>query len=145
MEHAGRLAIVGSGEYMPAMQEIEAWLLEGREQRTATDRSGTPRYVQLATAAAPEGDRVLSRWHDLGAQAAERLCAQQVIVDVRTRSDADDDAHADAIAGASLIYLSGGNPVHLARTLRGTRVWQAIVDEWRAGAALASAEPARAP
>ena len=51
--------------------------------------------------------------------------------------DADDDAHVDAIAGAGLIYLSGGNPGHLARTLRGTRVWAAIVDEWRRGASLA--------
>lgn len=123
----GRLALVGSGEYLPVMHDVEAWLLEDRPAR----------YVQLATAAAPEGDRVLARWHDLGAQAAARLGAEQVIVDVRTRADADDDAHVAAIAGAGLIYLSGGNPGHLARTLRGTRVWEAIVAEWRAGASLA--------
>jgi cyanophycinase len=109
------------------MHDVEAWLLEDRP----------PRYVQLATAAAPEGDRVLSTWHDLGAQAAQRLGAEQVIVDVRTRADADDPGHANAIAGAGLIYLSGGNPGHLARTLRGTLVWEAIVAEWRAGASLA--------
>jgi len=127
MTSPGRLALVGSGEYLPVMDEIEAWLLHDRP----------PRYVQLATAAAPEGDRVLDRWHELGARAAERQGVEQVIVDVRTRVDADDAAHAQAIAGAGLIYLSGGNPGHLARTLRGTRVWTAIVDEWRAGASLA--------
>lgn len=124
---AGRIALVGSGEYLPVMHDIEAWLLEGRPAR----------YVQLATAAAPEGDRVLARWHDLGAQAARRLGVEQVIVDVRTRADADDDAHVNAIAGAGLVYLSGGNPGHLARTLRGTRVWDAILAEWRGGASLA--------
>ena len=35
------------------------------------------------------------------------------------------------------MYLSGGNPLFLARTLRGTRVWAAIEAAWRAGAALA--------
>lgn len=124
---AGRIALVGSGEYLPVMQEIEAWLLEGRP----------PRYVQLATAAAPEGDRVLTRWHELGAESAERLGVEQVVVDVRTRTDADDAAHAEAVEGAGAIYLSGGNPGHLARTLRGTRVWAAIVDAWRNGASLA--------
>jgi cyanophycinase len=127
MSTPGRLALVGSGEYLPVMHDVEAWLLEDRP----------PVYVQLATAAAPEGDRSLARWHDLGAQAAARLGATQVVVDVRTRLDADDPAHAAAIAGAGLIYLSGGNPNHLANTLRDTRVWRAIRDEWRAGASLA--------
>ncbi len=127
MSTPGRLAFVGSGEYLPVMQDVEAWLLEDRP----------PRYVQLATAAAPEGDRSLAQWHALGAAAAERLGVEQVVVDVRVRADADDPAHAEAIRGAGLVYLSGGNPSHLARTLRGTLVWQAIVDEWRAGASLA--------
>lgn len=127
MTPAGRIALVGSGEYLPVMQDVEAWLLHDRP----------PRYVQLATAAAPEGDRVLARWHELGAQAAARLGVEQVVVDVRVRADADDPAHAEAVSGAGLIYLSGGNPKHLARTLAGTALWAAIVAEWRAGASLA--------
>ena len=43
---AGPLALVGSGEYLPVLEPLERALLEGRP----------PRYVQLATAAAPEGD-----------------------------------------------------------------------------------------
>ncbi len=124
---AGRLALVGSGEYLPVMHDVEAWLLEGRPKV----------YVQLATAAATEGDAVLRRWHALGASAAERLGAEQIVVDVRTRADADDARWVDAVAGAGLIYLSGGKPSYLAETLRGTSVWQAIVDAWRAGASLA--------
>ncbi len=123
---AGRIALVGSGEYLPVMQDIEGWLLDGRPRR----------YVQLATAAAPEGEATLTRWHRLGAEAAARLDAEQVVVDVRTRADADDPAWAAAIEGAGLIYLSGGNPGYLARTLRGTAVWQAIHRAWRAGASL---------
>jgi cyanophycinase-like exopeptidase len=109
------------------MLEIEASLLDGRP----------PRYVQLATAAAPEGDDVLERWHTLGREQADRLGVEPVVLDVRTREHADDAAMAEQIAGAGLIYLSGGNPGYLADTLRGTAVWDAIVDAWSCGAALA--------
>jgi cyanophycinase len=123
----GPLALVGSGEYLPIMQPIEASLLEGRG----------PRYVQLATAAAPEGDASLSRWHRLGREQADRLGVEQVVVDVRTREDAENPELAALVAGAGLVYLSGGSPPFLAQTLRGTAVWTAIQDAWAAGASLA--------
>jgi cyanophycinase len=121
------VALVGSGEYLPVMTEIERALLAGRSSR----------YVQLATAAAPEGDESLARWHRLGREAAHRLGVEQVVVDVRTREDAESTLWVDAIVGAGLIYLSGGNPAFLADTLRGTAVWRAIVAEHEKGAALA--------
>jgi cyanophycinase-like exopeptidase len=62
---------------------------------------------------------------------------QQVVVPVVDRVSADDVELAALVAGAGLVYLSGGNPPFLARTLRGTRVWSAIEEAWRGGAALA--------
>jgi cyanophycinase len=121
------IALVGSGEYLPVMAEIERSLIAGRP----------PRYVQLATAAAPEGDASLARWHRLGREQAERLGVEQVVVDVRTREDAESRRWVEAIEGAGLIYLSGGNPAHLADTLRQTAVWHAIVAAYEDGAALA--------
>jgi len=121
------IALVGSGEYLPVMTDIEGSLIAGR----------APKYVQLATAAAPEGDASLARWHSLGRAQAERLGVEQVVVDVRTREDAEDSAHAAAIEGAGLVYLSGGNPAYLAETLRQTAVWHAIVRAHEAGAAIA--------
>jgi cyanophycinase len=56
---------------------------------------------------------------------------------VRTREDAFEDRWVKAIDGAGAIYLSGGNPAHLAITLGGTPVWDAIVSSWGAGASLA--------
>ena len=41
------------------------------------------------------------------------------------------------IAGAGLVYLSGGNPGYLVETLRGTRVWGAVLANWDRGAVLA--------
>jgi len=109
------------------MTAIEGSLLEGRP----------PRYVQLATAAVLDGPDVVARWHRLGAEQAERLGAEQVVLAVASRDDANDPAVAALVAGAGLIYLSGGHPGFLADTLRDTLVARAIFDAWQAGAALA--------
>jgi cyanophycinase len=123
----GPIALVGSGEYLPVMADIEAGLLAGR----------APRYVQLATAAVPDGPSVVERWHNLGIEQAQRLGVEPVILDVSDRNDADNEDIAAKVAGAGLVYLSGGNPGFLADTLRDSLVWKAIVAAWRDGAALA--------
>jgi cyanophycinase-like exopeptidase len=129
MAHSGPgpIALVGSGEYLPVMEDVERDLLRDRP----------PRMVQLATAAAPEGLASLRYWHDLGADAAKRLDVEQVIVPVTNRATAQDPALAELVEGAGLIYLSGGSPPYLAATLRDTKVWAAIAEAWRTGAALA--------
>lgn len=123
----GPIALVGSGEYLPIMADIEAGLLAGR----------APRYVQLATAAVPDGPSVVERWHNLGIEQAQRLGVEPIILAVSDRADAENAEIAAQVAGAGLIYLSGGNPGFLSDTLRDTAVWKAIVAAWRDGAALA--------
>ncbi len=127
IEGPGPLALVGSGEYLLQMAELEAGLIAGRPSR----------YVQLATAAVPDGLPVVERWHRLGAEQAARLGVKQVVLDVNDRADANDPAKAAMVEGAGLIYLSGGNPGYLAETLRDTAVWSAILAAWSTGAALA--------
>lgn len=126
-QQSGPIALVGSGEYLPVMQELEANLIQGRN----------PIYVQLPTAAAPEGDESLRRWIDLGKKQAERIGVTQVPVVVRDNNDANDPHLAALIQDAGLIYLSGGNPHFLADTLRDSLVWNAIRDAWQSGTALA--------
>jgi cyanophycinase len=109
------------------MADIEGSLIEGRP----------PRYVQIATAAVPDGEPTVERWHSLGVAQAERLGVEPVILDVKSRDDADRAEIAKLVEGAGLIYLSGGHPGFLAETLRDTVVWTAIVEAWRNGAALA--------
>jgi len=118
---------VGSGEYLPVMAGVEGMLLRGRPSR----------FVQIPTAAAPEGEDSLRRWLDVGAEQAARLGVEQVPVLVRDRADAESAQLAGLVSGAGLVYLSGGSPAYLAQALRGTRVWQAVVAAWRSGSALA--------
>jgi cyanophycinase len=128
----GPIALVGSGEYLPHMAEIEGALFE------AARSAGRPaRYVQLATAAVPDGPEVVARWHELGRRQADRLGVDAVIVPVENQGSANDPELAAMMEGAGVVYLSGGNPHFLAKVLRGSAVWAAIEEEWRAGAALA--------
>lgn len=128
----GAMALVGSGEYLPAMLEVERELLDD-----AVRRGRPPRYVQLATAAGREGAARLAYWRDLGAAQGERLGVETHFLPVFDRRGADDAAHAAAVDGAALVYLSGGDPRYLADALRGTQVGDAIERHWRTGGALA--------
>jgi cyanophycinase-like exopeptidase len=123
----GPIALVGSGEFLPVMEAVDSALLAGRPARA----------VFLPTAAGPEGPERVDYWLRLGVDHYRRLGVEPVPLAVLDRSDADDPANARQVAGAGLVYLSGGNPGYLADTLRGTVVWEAILAAWRSGAALA--------
>lgn len=123
----GPLALVGSGEFLPQMVDVDRWLLSGRPARAAF----------LPTAAGQEGDASVQRWLDLGRRHYESMGVAAVPVRVVTRADAEDPATLAALDGAGLVYLSGGNPGYLADTLRDSTVWHAVVAAWRNGAALA--------
>ena len=123
----GPIALVGSGEYLPVMAEIETELISGR---------GT-KYIQIPTAASLEGDKSLNYWKELGISQANRIGVQAVPLLITNRDEANDETLASEIEGAGLIYFSGGNPHHLANTLRNSKVWHAITSAWENGAALA--------
>jgi cyanophycinase len=125
---AGPIALVGSGEYTDAMLDVDKHLLDGRPRR----------YVQIPTAAAPEGDAKLNHWISMGIRHAERLDAEPVPLVVRTREDAEDPKLIDLLTQEQpgLVYFSGGNPLYLTETFRDTALWQAIYRLWENGTAL---------
>jgi cyanophycinase-like exopeptidase len=124
---SGPIALVGSGEFLPVMEEVDRHLLQGRPGRA----------VFLPTAAAQEGEERWRYWIDLGMSHFQRLGVVAEPLEVRDRADADRGDLAVRIAGAGLVYLSGGDPGYLATTLRDTAVGRAITDAWHAGAAIA--------
>ncbi len=124
---AGPVALVGSGEFLEVMVPVDAALLAGRPQRA----------VFLPTASAEEGPERVRYWTDLATAHYVSMGVEPVPLEVLDREDADSPELASQVAGAGLVYLSGGNPGYLANTLAGTAVWQAILQAWRSGAALA--------
>ncbi len=126
-DQAGPVALVGSGEFLDPMVAVDAELLAGRPQRA----------VFLPTASAEEGPERVRYWIDLGTAHYAAMGVEPVALAVLDREDAESPALAAMVAGAGLVYLSGGNPGYLAHSLAGTAVWQAILGVWRSGAALA--------
>jgi len=124
----GRIALVGSGEYLPVMADFEKEMLT---------KGPSNRYVQLATAAGRESETRLAYWETIGREQAERSGAEHVFLPVFNRDDALREDLASQIDGAGLIYLSGGDPHYLAATLAGTPILEAIHRNWLAGSSLA--------
>jgi cyanophycinase len=128
----GAIALVGSGEYLPAMVTLERDLIDDAVRR------GRPRhFMQLATAAGQEGEKSLTYWRELGAAQGERIGVPTSFLPVFTREHANDPLLAARVAEAGLLYLSGGSPGHLAETLVGSLVGDAIMAHVRSGGALA--------
>ena len=130
MADPGPIALIGSGEFLPAMADVDAALLAATGQTR-------PRVVILPTASWPDGEDVFRRWAAMGVEHFSRLGAEVEPVLVRDRFDADDEAHVQAIGEADLVYLSGGKPRHLSEALVGSPVGDAIVAAHRRGATLA--------
>ena len=128
----GLIALVGSGEYLPVMEDVDHFLLA---QCGETGR--LPRVVCLPTAAGQEGEQSWGRWMRMGQEHFRRLGADVTALPVIDRSSADDPRHASILEAADLIYFSGGNPVYLFETLDGSRAWAASQAAFAHGAVYA--------
>lgn len=121
----GLLALVGGDEFKPGNEQQDELLVEAA--------GAGPAYV-LPTAAARSRP-------DLAVETAQgwfaRLGLHVEGLMVLKRGDANSRELADQAAAGRFFYLAGGDPGHLARTLKQTRVWAAIRQAWADGAVLA--------
>ena len=128
----GSLALIGSGEYLPAMAAFEKSLLDD-----AIACGKAPTYIQIPTAAGKESSDRLDYWKELGAAQAQRIGVTSIHLPIYSREDAFNQEYVDAINNSALMYMSGGDPHHLATTLIDTPLWSAILSNWASGASLA--------
>jgi cyanophycinase-like exopeptidase len=101
------------------MEEVDRDLL------AATGRA-RPRVAIIPTASWPDGDACFLGWIERGRAHFSGLGAEVEGVELRTRQDAFDEACAQAIGEADLVYLSGGKPDHLLGALEGTPAGAAL-------------------
>ena len=123
MSH-GPLVLVGGGEFREGLRDLDASLLKVQD---------ADEVAVLPTAAAFERPEravatAVAHFGALGARVRE--------VPVLGRKDADDPANVEAVGSARVIYLTGGSPLHLRSVLKETAVWTALLEAWRAGAAV---------
>ena len=128
----GSLALVGSGEYLPAMASLEQSLIQD-----GVKNGKKARFIQIPTAAGQESADRIAFWRELGRVQGERLGVEVEFLEILNRQDAQDKELATLIADSALIYLSGGDPHHLADSLAGTPVFDAIYQGWASGSSLA--------
>jgi cyanophycinase-like exopeptidase len=128
----GSLALVGSGEYLPAMAAFEKALVDD-----GVKNGKNPKYIQIPTAAGCESTERLSYWENLGKSQGKLIGVESIFLPIFNRQDANNPDLAKQIEGSALMYLSGGDPHYLADTLIGTLAWDAIVENWQSGASLA--------
>ena len=128
----GSLALVGSGEYLPAKAEFEKSLIEDGIKKGKENI-----YIKIPNAAAQESTSRLEYWKDLGQKQAQVIGAKPLFLPIYTREDAQNMSFVNQISNSALIYMSGGDPHYLAKTLIDTPIWQAIVKNWQSGASLA--------
>jgi cyanophycinase len=123
------LALVGSGEYLHPMEPVDRFLLE--------QVKGTPEVVCLATAAGTEGEERIRYWSELGKAHFSKLGAQVEAPPVIDQPSANIPEYARIIQQSNFVYLSGGKPDYLFRTLSGSLVWGAIMDVLQRGGVVA--------
>ncbi len=128
----GSLALVGSGEYLPAMAAFEKSLIDD-----GVKNGKQPKYIQIPTAAGRESTERLSYWENLGKKQGDLIGVESIFLPIFNREDANNPDLVKQIEDSALMYLSGGDPHYLAETLIGTLVWDVIVNNWQSGASLA--------
>jgi cyanophycinase len=128
----GLIALVGAGEYLPVMNEVDRYLLAhcGADGRAA-------RVVCLPTAAGQEGETSWQRWNRMGEEHFRALGAEVHALPIIDRASADEDQHLAVIENADLIYFSGGDPGYLYKTMLGSKAWAAAEKAWERGAVYA--------
>jgi cyanophycinase len=125
----GLIALVGSGEYLPVMNDVDRYLLDSLNLN-----GRTPRVVCLPTAAGQEGDGSINRWSTMGVAHFQGLGAEVNALRIVDRESADDPQWEPFLENADLIYFSGGDPGFLYQTMNGSRAWEAANRAWERGA-----------
>jgi cyanophycinase len=122
----GEIGLVGGEEFRTGCEEMDREIMRASGQDPA-------RVVIIPTAAvagpvkaANDGVRHFSR---LGGNASHIMALD--------KSDADNPSLVQAIAGAGVIYFTGGSPDHLLETLQGSQLLKAILAAVEKGAVLA--------
>jgi cyanophycinase len=128
----GLIALVGSGEYLPVMEQVDRHLLDSLN----TDNR-RPSVVCLPTAAGKEGDDSVNRWSNMGVEHFRKLGADVKALRIIDHESSNLEEYASVLENADLIYFSGGNPGYLYETMKDSRAWNAAQRAWSRGAVYA--------
>jgi cyanophycinase len=120
----GPLALVGGAE----------WTDGCTFDRTLIEAVSATEVVVLPTASAYEHpDRLVGSAEKWFGTLGVTVNALMVL----SRPDASATENVDAVRAARFVYLAGASPMHLRSVLKDSPLWDALVEAWNGGAALA--------
>jgi cyanophycinase len=128
----GLINLVGSGEYLPVMNDVDRYLLD-----SLAIKGRRPRVACLPTAAGREGDSSIDRWLSMGVEHFSNLGAEVSAVRIIDSASANSPQWEPLLEQADLIYFSGGDPGYLYETMNGSCAWNAAWRAWERGAVYA--------
>src|SRR3989304_9881963 len=125
---SGVLALIGSGEFTPSMNEVDKFLIS---------QTKNPKIAILPTAAGLEPD--FQKWTNDGIAHFKKLGASAIGIHLLKRNDAMNNQLINQLTDHNFFYFSGGDPGHLLDTLKGSTAWKVILNKFKSGATLAAA------
>ncbi|GCE23359.1 cyanophycinase [Dictyobacter kobayashii] len=127
----GAIALLGSGEYLPVMNDTDTYLLStlGGAQQT--------HIALLPTASGLEVGRP-EYWNALGLEHFKQLGVNDIrLSSIIDHAGSDDPEQVALLEGANFYYFSGGNPRHILESIHDTAAWEVIFAAYQRGAILA--------
>jgi cyanophycinase len=125
----GLINLVGSGEYLPVMNDTDRYLLDSLQVN-----GRKPRVACLPTAAGRERRELRRRLLVPGIQHFQALGAEVNPVRIIDHESANDPQWEALLENADLIYFSGGDPGYLYETMKDSCAWKAAQRAWARGA-----------
>ena len=120
------LALIGSGEFTPALEPVDKFLLA---------HTPNPKVAILPTAAGLEPD--YQKWISDGIKHFKKLGINATGIHLLNRTHANNHELTNQLTKYNFVYFSGGDPGHLLDTLKGSLAWQIILNQYKKGATLA--------
>ncbi len=123
----GPIALVGGDEFRGPADPFDRLLI-------SLARQDRPAVAILPTAAADSNPYLAA---NNGVRHFERLDAEPYPVMIRDSATANDEALIEELRRADIVYFSGGDPLHLLNTMRGSLAWTCVEELSQHGAIVA--------
>ncbi len=120
------IALYGSGEFTDSVNEIDRYLIEKYKLKTV---------AVIPTAAGKERD--YHKWIDMALSHFAKLNIEVVAVPIIDSQGSNDDELVGLLDQVDWIFFSGGSPKYLLDTLKGSKLWDKVIQRVNEGALLA--------
>lgn len=119
------LVLFGSGEFTDQVNDIDKYLITKYKPRN---------IAIIPTAAGQESD--VEKWIEMAKSHYSKFNLKIIPVEIFNKTQADDKQLVDLLNNADWIFFSGGSPNYLLESLRGSLLWDKVMEKYNKGALL---------